>query len=284
MTGGPSRHRVHRPITDAFRGASIPRLSGDDVASFAERGFVERLPLLDRPQVAELRSRLESIRARIAELEPRLYEVESDWTARPDEVVLHFLGAWLVDDWFHDLVFHGGVTRSLLQLLDVPSLRFWHDQVFWKPPRHPGVVPWHQDYSYWTRTAPPSHITMFIALDDMTDENGGLRYVPGSHRAGLLPTASFGGDMGQVWSPASGGYGDPVPVRLRAGEASIHHSHTVHGSFANRSDRPRRAIVLNYMGPHVKVVDGSAPLLRNTARIETGEVVAGDHFPIVAVR
>lgn len=59
-------------------------------------------------------------------------------------------------------------------------LRFWHDQVFAKPPRHPGVVPWHQDYAYWTRTEPACHITLNLLLDDADEENGCLQFVPGS--------------------------------------------------------------------------------------------------------
>lgn len=99
-------------------------------------------------------------------------------------------------------------------------LRFWHDQLFAKPPHHGGVVAWyvvpikvnrewsicfilnrHQDYSYWTRTKPMMHITVrssyfdlrkieinipvqqvHIALDDQTGDRGGLQFIPGSHR------------------------------------------------------------------------------------------------------
>ena len=50
-----------------------------------------------------------------------------------------------------------------------------------------GVVAWHQDYSYWTRTQPMAHLTCWIALDDSTSENGCLYYVPGSHKWNLLP-------------------------------------------------------------------------------------------------
>ena len=48
-------------------------------------------------------------------VEPELYEVETSWCERPDEVVLHFLGAWRVDELFHDLIFHPGATTPLAQ-------------------------------------------------------------------------------------------------------------------------------------------------------------------------
>jgi ectoine hydroxylase-related dioxygenase (phytanoyl-CoA dioxygenase family) len=72
-----------------------------------------------------------------------------------------------------------------------------------------------------------------------------------------------------------------VAVPVRAGQATIHHSHVLHGSDANRSDRWRRAAVLNYIGPAVRVADGSAPLLRGVPRLPAGAPVAGAHFPLV---
>ena len=68
---------------------------------------------------------------------------------------------------------------------------------------------------------------------------------------------------------------------MRAGQATFHHSHTLHGSDQNRSDRWRRAIVLNYMGDHVRVQDGSQPLLRGTPLLATGQTITGPNFPRV---
>ena len=68
---------------------------------------------------------------------------------------------------------------------------------------------------------------------------------------------------------------------MRAGQATIHHSHTLHGSGPNRSGRWRRAVVLNYMAATVRVADGSQPLLRGVPLLATGAVVDGPDFPIV---
>ena len=54
------------------------------------------------------------------------------------------------------------------QLLGDRGVRFWHDQLFCKPARHGGIVAWHQDYSYWTRTQPLAHLTCWIGLDEAT--------------------------------------------------------------------------------------------------------------------
>jgi len=156
--------------------------------------------------------------------------------------------------------------------------------VFYKPPRHPGVVAWHQDFSYWTRTLPMRHVTINVVLDDTTLENGCLHYVPGSHRWPLLPPVSFGQDMEAFrdFLPEERRQSfRPVPVPLRAGEASFHHPLMVHGSYGNASAGPRRAAVLNYMAPDTRSADGRLPLLAGTPRVERGAVIEGAHFPIV---
>lgn len=283
----PGLEQHHAPLGRDFPSEGSPfALSDAQLVEFEERGCLTGLDLLDPGQVEDLRGRLAAIGERLEELEPELYEVEASWRERPDEVVLHFLGAWRVDTLFHDLIWHAGVTTRCAQVLDTPRLRFWHDQVFWKPPHHPGVVPWHQDYSYWTRTGPPAHVTMFVALDDMGPENGGLEYVPGSHRWGLLPPQGFDQDLDalhEALTDEQRAAFRPEPVVLRAGQAAMHHSHLVHGSRANSTDRPRRAAVLNYMADGTLAQD-DAPLLRGVPPIAKGSPVEGDFFPLVLQR
>src|SRR5262249_58455382 len=74
---------------------------------------------------------------------------------------------------------------------------------------------------------------------------------------------------------------NPVPVIGKAGEASFHHSHTVYGSYRNESGRPRRAVVINYMGPETRCADGTVPLLKGVPLIPEGALIEGDYFPIV---
>ena len=292
MSSTPKGLETQRaPITGAYpssMGAHTSwELRPEQRADFEERGYLSPIQLLNREEVETLRNRLSSIKERLDELEPLLYEVEESWLERPEEVVLHFLGAWRVDELFHDLIYHPGVTVPLAQLLGVERLRFWHDQVFWKPAGHPGVVPWHQDWSYWQRTTPESHITMFISLDDSDEESGCLQVIPGSHRWGSLPPVDFGGDLEQVKEHLTDSQlvaFQPNSLPLRAGEASIHHSSTLHGSLANRSERPRRAIVLNFMAPDTRCADESAPLLSGVPLLKVGALIEGEHFPIVLNR
>jgi hypothetical protein len=92
------------------------------------------------------------------------------------------------------------------------EVRFWHDQIFYKPAHHGGVVIWHQDYSYWT--------------------------------------------------------------------CSFHHPLMVHGSFENRTERPRRAAVINAFRDGVRSASNE-PLLQGVPPILAGEKLRGQFFPLL---
>ena len=289
MPALPERLELHhRPLRTLFPAPESDRdsyrLAEEQIGFFREHGYVKGGRVLTVEQIEALRQGLEEIRmgrnARVGEL----YEVDEDYRRDPEHNVFHFLGAWLIDEAFHDLLWHPAVTVKAAQLLDVPRPRFWHDQVFYKPKRHPGVVTWHQDYSYWTRAYPAGHVTCWIGLDDATLENGCLHYVPGSHLWGLLPRISLTKDMDAVKAflePEQAAAFHPEPMILKAGECLFHHSHTVHGSYANRSDGPRRGVVLNFMKPDTRCADGEKPLLTSVPLIAKDAIIEGTHFPIL---
>ena len=141
-------------------------------------------------------------------------------------MLFHALGAWRITPGFHDLLWNPAFLVPASQLLR-GGVRFWHDQLFSKPARHGGVVAWHQDYSYWTRTKPMSHLTCWIALDDATRDNGCLHYVPRSHLWDLLPKPALAGDMDaiqSVLSPQQKEQFKPVAIELKKGMATFHSS------------------------------------------------------------
>jgi hypothetical protein len=71
-------------------------------------------------------------------------------------------------------------------------------------------------------------------LDDFTADNGPLRVIPGSHRAGRLPADALPDPQAR--------HPDEVIVTGRAGDVLVLNAHLWHGGMANRTDRPRRAL------------------------------------------
>lgn len=287
MTTTEKLQKIHRPITRLFPPPERRpeyELSPEQVQFYRDNGYLKGGKVLTDEQIEALREALDRI---FTGKNPRLnelYEIDQDWKDDPNKNLYHILGAWLIEEAFHDILWHPAVTVKVSQLLDSPKVRFWHDQVFFKPPRHPGIVTWHQDYSYWTRATPPRLLTCNIVLDDVTLENGCLHYVPRSHTWGLYPKLGLAKNMDAVKDhlpKEQFAEFRPEPMILKAGECTFHHSHMMHGSYGNNSDRPRRAMVINCMHPETRCADGKNPLLYGVPVIPQGEIIQGDYFPIL---
>ena len=282
----------HKPLSSLFEEPASTQewmrcaLTGEQLEAFDEQGFIAGVPILDEVQVETLREQL----LRLVDVEhpgnSLFYEFHLDESEDPGTVLFHALGGWRIEVGFHDLLYSPAARIAAYQLLGAP-VRFFHDQLFVKPPRHGGVVSWHQDFSYWQWTQPMAHLTCWIALDDATTENGCLHYVPGSHRWGLLPVTGLSGDMESVkeilepWQVEV--FQNRVPVELKAGEAVLHHPLVMHGSFQNRSSDPRRGAVINFAADGVWSHPGTLEGPGSTAFpvLPEGEKLAGTFYPLI---
>jgi ectoine hydroxylase-related dioxygenase (phytanoyl-CoA dioxygenase family) len=279
----------HEPIGDLLRSSLASgdwekyRLSDEQVTFYSEQGYLAGVRILDDEQIEKLRAELANFFEPGHEGRELWYEYHTNESADPNNVLFHALGAWRISPGFHDILWHPAFLVPASQLLDGP-VRFWHDQLFCKPARHGGVVAWHQDYSYWTRTAPMAHLTCWIGLDDSTRDNGCVHYVPKSHLWTLLPITGLAGNMDAIREVLSDEqwemFTHPVAVELKKGECTFHHPLMVHGSFANRTDRPRRATVINVFRDGVKSVSDEL-LLEGVPPIPAGQPMAGQFFPLL---
>jgi ectoine hydroxylase-related dioxygenase (phytanoyl-CoA dioxygenase family) len=258
------------------------RLSDEQVAFFNEYGYLAGVRILDDAQVEQLRSELAEITDPKHPGNSLFYEYNSNESADPSRVLFHALGAWRVTPGFHDILWHPAFVVPASQLLG-GAVRFWHDQLFCKPSHHGGVVAWHQDYSYWTRTTPMQHLTCWIGLDDASVDNGCLQYIPKSHRWPLLPVTGLAGDMDAIQTVLNDEQMQqfkPVAVELKKGECAFHHPLLVHGSYENRTERQRRAVVLNVVKDGT-VSDSDQELLAGVPPVTKGNRLDGQFFPLL---
>ncbi len=277
----------HRPVGNLLEGAlqrdpAAFRLSDEQVAFYREHGYVAGIRLLDDAQVEELRAELAELISPAHPGNGLFYEFHSNESVDTARVLFHALGAWRITPGFHDILWNPAFTVPASLLLEGP-VRFWHDQLFCKPAQHGGVVAWHQDYSYWTRTQPLAHLTCWIGLDDAARDNGCLQYIPGSHRWPLLPITGLAGDMNAIQSVLTESQRQqfkPVAIELRKGECSFHHPLLVHGSYENSTDRPRRATVINVFRDGVCSASNEE-LLAGVPRVPAGQRMEGQFFPLL---
>ncbi|MDG2208205.1 MAG: phytanoyl-CoA dioxygenase family protein [Pirellulales bacterium] len=274
---------THEQLTDLFRSTppSSKTLSEDQVDAFHRNGYLKNIPILNNDQVEILRNELDALSAPDHPARELWYEFHSNESSSNGSVLFHALGAWRISPAFHDALWNPRFTIPASQLLG-GNVRFWHDQVFCKPPRCGGPVAWHQDYSYWTRTGPMNHLTCWIALDDCDRENGCLHYIRGSHRWSLLPMPEIAGSLDGIRPNLNAEQQQqldhPEAIEISAGEACFHHPLTLHGSDKNRSDRPRRAMVINVVLDGTKSLSDE-PLLKGVDPIPHGEPLGGRFFP-----
>lgn len=282
--------QFHHPVSELFPKASSASdyetfaLTDEQVAHFHEHGYVTNVKIFDEHQVDTLCEELEAIRDPEHPGNHLFYEFHSNQSENPDTVLFHSLGHWRITKGFHDALWNPAFVKPASQLLGDKTVRFWHDQLFCKPAHSGGVVAWHQDYSYWVRTAPMQHLTCWIGLDDSNTENGCLNYVPGSHKWGLLDRLNLGGEMDAIFTQLTEEQREkvkPVPMELKKGHACFHHPLMLHGSFENKSDRSRRALVLNVFADGTKSATDDVMLRGTDIKVPNGQTMQGDFFPVL---
>jgi phytanoyl-CoA hydroxylase len=270
-------------------------LTEAQIDRFNADGFVFVDRLVDEPTIEVLR---ESYR--------RLFRGDFETGVTPDEVnwqegksdpslSRQICNGWKADRTIASVVFREDIGRAIATLAGWPGARVTIDNVIWKPPGARSLG-FHQDNAYLEWFEPQELLSCWIALDDTTAEGGTMEVVRGSHRW------SHGKPEGEFHAPADyraplraaaarqGVEPDIVPVMLRCGSGSFHHGWTWHGSGANRSDRPRRSLVIHAMSSEARYSGDTAKLQQGTGSIYSrykrlcGEEMDENYFPVTWTR
>jgi phytanoyl-CoA hydroxylase len=176
-----------------------------------------------------------------------------------DRVFTQRVNLWQSDDGVRELMFSPGLGRFVGQVAGVGGLRIWHDQALVKEP-YANPTAYHLDVPYWSFTSADA-ITIWIALDAATLENGCLYYVPGSHKAKKFDNVGISKNIGALfdvypqWRNVAA-----VPAPVPAGGALLHNGLTFHGAGANMTPGQRRAMTCAYM-PDGATFNGHANVL-----------------------
>lgn len=131
-----------------------------------------------------------------------------------------------------------------------PDIILWGSQVFCKPAATGMEVPWHQDGEYWP-IRPLATCSVWIAIDNVSIENGAMRYIPGSHGARILfpHLVSERPDLAlnRVLDPNCYDETTAAYDELASGHLSLHDVYLIHGSAANTSGKRRAGFAIRYM-------------------------------------
>jgi len=169
------------------------------------------------------------------------------------------LNLWQTDEGVKKLMIDERIGKMAAQLAGVDGIRIWHDQALFKRP-WANPTSWHLDTPFWS-FSDPNAISIWIALDDATLENGCLFFIPGSHRETTFENKGIGKNMDGIFEV----YPQLVKVNsvaapMKAGSCSFHNGLTIHGANANMTSGYRRAMTCAYM-PDGNVFNGTPNIL-----------------------
>ena len=232
----------------------ITEVSADQVNRYRGDGFLVVEDFLDSDELAVWRAAFDrAVAARQSQLEDRTRQARDAMTEEQraaadaySRVFLQLQQLWRTDDAMRELLLDERIGRVCASLAGVDGLRVWHDQALIKP-RFGSPTDFHMDVPFWSFTSTDA-ITIWLALDDATLENGCLWYVPASHRAEQTTFVKIMDGIGAIFEENDAwGVPEPVPALVRAGGAVFHNGLIVHGAGANMTPRPRRAMTCAFM-------------------------------------
>lgn len=219
-------------------------LSPPQVARYRCDGFLFPIACLTPEEVGYFRGRLETFE-----------QEQGDTFGKLPDLVRS--KSHLLFSWMDALVRHPKVLDAVESIIG-PDILIYHLTSWLKEPHEPSHVSWHQDGTYFG-LEPHEQITAWIALTDATPEMGCIKLIPGSHVIGQRPhkdTAMPGNLLSRGQTIEHNlDYTKHVMMPLKAGQISLHHTHIVHSSEPNRTDRRRIGIGVSYIPPQCRLVN-----------------------------
>jgi phytanoyl-CoA hydroxylase len=240
------------------------RMGREQKAHFAEDGFVVLPGVISPEEVEKLRAVADSASVQ-----------QSRMALGGAERTVHDYDIACTEPVLWDFAAHPAVVHLVAGLLG-ENIQLHHSKLAATPPTAgKGGVRWHQDFAFLPHSN-TDLVAAFIYLDDTTVENGCMRIVRGSHRAGLLDHTDGKGRFlaccqeDRMWADES----RIASVEAPAGAVSIHHCLALHSSGPNPSGRPRRGLIFQYRA-------ADAVQLGGVVFRDTGRTIRGT-FPAVA--
>ena len=189
------------------------------------------------------------------EMEPLEYESLLGYPGAPDSMdsqggrtIRRLLGAHKRHPVFRNWSRSPGLLGRLRQLLgqEITLTLAHHNCIMIKDTVYSSDTGWHQDIRYW-RFEKPELISVMLALNPATEENGCLRFIPGSHLLSFEPEQFVGEEF----------FSDELPqnrdlikneriVPMQTGDVVFFHCRTLHAATRNRGNSPRKSLIFTY--------------------------------------
>lgn len=253
------------------------RISAQQITSYQENGFVIIKDFLTLDELEAWRAAVDdAISARGKQrILGREEKVNDD--AYYNNVFIQRVNLWMDNEPIRNLMLDRRIGRMAAQLAGVDGIRIWHDQALIKQP-WANPTGWHLDNPYWSFHSRHA-ISIWIALDDATLENGCLWFLPGTHKTATFDNVGIGQNIGDLfkvypqWKNIKA-----IPGPMKAGSCSFHNALLAHGAGANMTPGWRRAMTCAFM-PDGSTFNGQRNILteEQMTRLKIGDVLDDDN-------
>ncbi len=158
--------------------------------------------------------------------------------------------------WVMSLGLRSEITRAFVQderILDLiadivkPGIAIYSGKLTTKLPHSSDICHWHQDDAYYNAHATSeTRMSVWIPLQNATEDNGCLWVVPGSHKRGVVEHGSYGGQCPKSIGPETLEVEGAIPCPVKAGDMLLFDAELWHHSKENHTDQIRRAFIVSY--------------------------------------
>lgn len=233
-------------------------ISAAQIDQFDEQGFIVVDDFLDSDELSTWRRYVDE--AVTARQDRKLANSDApSGDSYYDKVFTQRLNLWMDHDGVRELMVDVRLGRMAAELARVDGIRIWHDQALIKEP-WANPTGWHLDNPYWSFSSQQS-ISIWVALDDVTRDNGCLYFLPGTHKKATWENAGISQDMGALFQQyPDWAHLQAVAGPMKAGSCSFHNGLLAHGAGANMTPGRRRAMTCAYM-PDGESFNGQANVL-----------------------
>ena len=219
---------------------SVGERTADARSFYDEHGYVIIRDVLDQDLIAEARDHVAWLQERHPDTRPENLDT-----------------ALVKDDPFWVRLVSDDRLLDVAEQFIGPNIALFASHYVAKPPFDGQPVLWHQDGSYWP-LEPMDVISLWLAVDDSTPENGCMRVVPGSRDIDLqevVERTDVANVLGSAMDDSLVDGNSAIDLVLNAGDVSMHHPNVVHGSNANTSPNWRRGLTIRYIPTSTRVLE-----------------------------
>ncbi len=257
-------------------------LTPAQIQQYRRDGFLVYADLLSSTETAELAA---GVARAVAALGKYKIANGPGWESGDsyyDQVFLQKLNLWKLDDVVKRYMLAPELGEMCATLEGVDGLRLYHDQTLQKQPWG-NPTAWHLDNPYWPFYTTHA-ISIWIALEDATVQNGCLWYLPGSQRIVDYRNCGIGQDFAELFKvyPELASH-EPVNAVMKAGSCGFHNGLTAHCAGVNLTPRNRPAMTAAYFDDGC-TYNGQVGIMKpeKAAAMQVGDVLTDpEDFPLV---